>query len=126
MDVKFDNALAALASLEAALQLPPRNDLERDGTIQRFEYTFEAFWKVAKRVLNAMGLPSASPRAVIRDLAQAGFIDDPRLWMSFLEARNYTSHAYDAATAVWVFSKCAPFAAEARTLLGKLQQEAQG
>lgn len=35
----------AIKSLEKALSRIPKNDIERDGVIQRFEYTFELAWK---------------------------------------------------------------------------------
>ena len=124
MDIEFGVVEKALASLRAGLAHPPRNDLERDGVIQRFEYSFEVVWKVAKRFLNKSGVPSASPRAVIRDLAQQGHISDARRWMLMLEARNYTSHTYKEEVAKWVFSLCAPFLQEAEVLVAKLKLEA--
>ena len=123
MDLKFGVVDKAILSLKRALASPPQNDLERDGVIQRFEYTFELLWKTGKRFLNQSGLPSASPRAVIRDLAAQGFLSDPARWMVFLLARNYTSHTYDEATATWVFSECSQFLAEAEILLAKLKAE---
>lgn len=123
MLILFDKVDAAIASLKKALQAPPANDLERDGVIQRFEYSFEAIWKVGKRVLAKMGVTSTSPRAVIRDLAQQGLLADPRSWMLFLEARNYTSHTYDEATAQWVFSQSGPFLQAAEELLKALKTE---
>jgi len=44
-DIDFSSLEKAGASLKQALQRPPNNDLERDGVIQRFEYTFELCWK---------------------------------------------------------------------------------
>jgi nucleotidyltransferase substrate binding protein (TIGR01987 family) len=123
MDVRFEKVDAALKSLAVGLSAPPANDLERDGVIQRFEYTFELTWKVGKQTLGRMGLSAASPKAVIRLLAQSGFLADPHSWMTFLEARNYTSHTYSEATAQWVFSQCAPFLKAARALVEKLKME---
>jgi nucleotidyltransferase substrate binding protein (TIGR01987 family) len=85
---------AALSSLEAAIVPPPKNDRERDGAIQRFEYTFELAWKTAARVLAAHGLSVTSPRAVFRELAAQGWIADPVPWFEYLEARNQTVYDY--------------------------------
>ena len=123
MNIEFGIVDNALASLCKALSQPPKNDLERDGVIQRFEYSFELIWKVAKRVLNRAGVPSASPRAVIRHLAQQGFLENAEGWLTFLNARNYTSHTYNEAVAMWVFSQCEPFAQAAEKLLAKLKDE---
>ncbi|MBP9682513.1 MAG: nucleotidyltransferase substrate binding protein [Bacteriovorax sp.] len=35
----------ALKTFEDAIKSPPKSELERDGVIQRFEYTFELCWK---------------------------------------------------------------------------------
>lgn len=123
MVVEFGVLERAVASLKEALARPPANDLERDGVIQRFEYTFELMWKTSKRVLDAMGIKSNSPRSVIRDLAQQGFISDASAWMVMLNARNYTSCIYDESVAKWVFSVCAPFLHAAETLILKLKAE---
>lgn len=123
MDVDFSTAEKALASLALGLSKPPQNELERDGVIQRFEYCFEAIWKLAKRVLNFSGIPSTSPRSVIRDLAQQGHLQNAEIWMVFLEARNYTSHTYNQSVALWVFSQCPFFLTAAQDLIEKLKNE---
>lgn len=123
MVVEFAKLEKALDSLRSALSQPPKNDLERDGVIQRFEYCFELFWKTSKRALNTLGIQSQSPRSVIRDLANQGFISDAELWMALLEARNYTSHTYNEATAQWVFSQSSIFLAQADALLARLKTE---
>jgi nucleotidyltransferase substrate binding protein (TIGR01987 family) len=124
MNVEFGPVEKALNSLQKAVATPPRNDLERDGVIQRFEYSFELTWKIAKRVLARNGIEAQSPRSVIRELAQQGFIADAELWMLLLEARNYTSHTYNESTAQWVFSQAAQFLFEAEILVAKLRVEA--
>jgi len=123
MDIKFGVLDRAVASLKDALAQPPANDLERDGVIQRFEYTFELVWKTSKRVLDTMGIKSNSPRSVIRDLAQQGLISDASTWMVMLNARNYSSNIYDESVAKWVFSVCAPFLHAAESLILKLKAE---
>ena len=123
MDIDFALVDRALASLHVALAQAPKNDLERDGVIQRFEYSFELVWKIGKRVLDEMGVKSHSPRSVIRDLAQQGFLIDGDAWMRILTARNYTSHTYNEDTARWVFSLCKPFLAAAEDLVSRLKAE---
>ncbi len=123
MRVEFGPVERALESLRKAVANPPRNDLERDGVIQRFEYSFELTWKTAKRVLARAGVDAQSPRAVIRELAQQGLIADAELWMLLLEARNYTSHTYNESTAQWVFSQASRFLLEAELLVAKLKAE---
>ncbi len=123
MHVEFGVLERAVASLQEGLARPPANDLERDGVIQRFEYTFELTWKTSKRVLDGMGIKSNSPRSVIRDLANQGFISDASAWLEMLHARNYTSHIYNESVAKWVFSVCSPFLLAAEKLILKLKAE---
>ncbi len=124
MDVEFELFEKALASLESALARAPQNDLERDGVIQRFEYSFELAWKTGKRFLFGLGIVSTSPRSVLRDLAQQGLISDANLWLQLLVARNYTSHTYNEATAQWVYSQAEPFLRVAKELLNRMKVEA--
>lgn len=124
MKTDFSAMESALASLENALEPPPRNDRERDGAIQRFEYTFELTWKTAKKVLENSGIVSPSPKSVIRDLAQQGWIKDAELWLSFLKARNWTVHTYKEETAQTVFEKVKAFAPECHRLLKELKTNA--
>ncbi len=52
--IDFSKAEKALQSLKSALTPHPANDRERDGAIQRYEYTFEIIWKIVKKVLEKM------------------------------------------------------------------------
>lgn len=113
---------SALKSLEAALTPPPVNDRERDGAIQRFEYTFELAWKSAKKVLEGHGIASNSPRGVFRELAQLTWISNPEQWIEFLEYRNLTTHTYQQQTADAVFAIVPKFATEAQRLLKTLEE----
>lgn len=110
----------ALASLNAALEPPPRNDRERDGAIQRFEYTFELAWKTSMRVLREEGLDAGSPKTVIRELARLGWIEDAESWIEFLDARNATSHVYNEAIARRVFDAAVKFTDPCGRLLDQL------
>ncbi|OFZ82505.1 MAG: hypothetical protein A2583_11210 [Bdellovibrionales bacterium RIFOXYD1_FULL_53_11] len=111
----------SLESLEKALVPPPANDRERDGAIQRFEYTIETAWKTGQKILKDIGIASSSPKSVVRDLAQQGFIDAPEEWLEFIECRNETAHIYNEKTAARVFLRIAPFFAAARKLLSKFE-----
>lgn len=115
----------ALEQLEKATWSKPRNDLERDGVIQRFEYTFELCWKMIRKYFLVMGRPevSASPKPLLRDAFSEGLIEsDESLerWFAFLAARNETSHIYDKKIAEDVFQKAEGFAAFARKLVFQL------
>ena len=74
------------------------NDLELEGVIQRFEYTFELSWNVLKDRLEYDGVTIApvTPRQVIREAFQAKLIDECDTWIDMLTDRNLMSHTYDS------------------------------
>lgn len=123
--IDFSSLEQALASLKQALGKAPDDDLERDGVIQRFEYTFELCWKMIRRVLIALGRAevSASPRPLLRDAAEEHLIDDIEVWFEFLEARNLTTHTYDQSQAERVFEVAQKFPTHVESLLQQLKEK---
>jgi nucleotidyltransferase substrate binding protein (TIGR01987 family) len=95
---KLENYQRALDALKTgAAQIKNLNDLEKDGLIQRFEFTFELAWKLLKDYLISDGMiEPGGPRSTIKAAAQIGLID-PFSWEEMLEARNTLSHQYDEA-----------------------------
>lgn len=87
-------AEAALKNLQEALQLTKPTDLERDGTIQRFEYCYEIIWKLAQRILKDNEVLAETPKAVFKELGRLGWIDNVESWIDFQKSRNLTSHEY--------------------------------
>lgn len=96
---RFTNFSRAYSLLREALEdgVQSLNQLEREGAIHRFEYTFELSWKLLKDKLEHDGvvLPTITPRAVIRQAFQAKLIDDCETWLDMLVDRNLMSRAYD-------------------------------
>ena len=76
------------------------NELQQEGVIQRFEYTFELAWNTLKDRLEHDGvvLSPVTPRAVIRRAFQAKLISQGERWIDMLSARNDMSHKYDSET----------------------------
>ena len=75
------------------------NQLEKEGTIQRFEYCLELAWKTMKDYLeyNGVTILPATPRQVIKEAFAAGVIADGQVWVDMLDHRNLLSHTYDVA-----------------------------
>ena len=73
------------------------SQLEKEGIIQRFEYTTELAWKVMKDYLESENFvfEQVTPRAVIRKAFEANLLADGQTWMDVLDARNNMSHNYD-------------------------------
>jgi len=76
------------------------SDLEREGIVQRFEYTFELAWKTLKDYLEYTGalLEQITPRYIIKQAFAAKLIEDGQTWMDMLEHRNLMTHTYSQAT----------------------------
>ena len=96
----FDNFSRAHSLLRQALEdgVEPLNELEREGVIQRFEYTFELSWNVLKDRLeyDGVNIVPVTPRQVIREAFQARLIEDCESWIDMLTDRNLMSHTYDS------------------------------
>lgn len=98
---RFENFDRALALLKDALSRGPSalNQLEKEGAVQRFEYTLELAWKTIKDYLEDSGvvLTAVTPRQVIKDAFTARVIDDGQTWIDMIDHRNLLSHTYDPA-----------------------------
>lgn len=122
-ELDFENFEKAVKSLELALSKGSLSDLERDGVIQRYEYTFELAWKMMRKTLVALGRSevSSSPKPVLRDSAEEGLIDDVDAWFAFLEARNLSTHIYSQKEAEKVLKASKEFLPCVKKLLGKFK-----
>jgi len=131
MDVKarLEAAATALATLREALAVESPSRLERDGTIQRFEYTFEAVWKACRAWLEAVeGLRCASPRSCFRSLGEVGVLDpeETAAALAMVEDRNLTVHTYDERVAEAIFTRLPAHAALMESLLQRLRARLPG
>lgn len=106
----------ALKRLGEALS-SQKTDLNRDASIQRFEFCFELVWKIFKNVNASLGKSCASPRDCLRIAAQTELIDNPEVWFKYLEARNLASHTYNEAEAEKVYQKAKEFLPDAKKAL---------
>lgn len=98
---RLQNYSRALSLLGSALANGPDvlNDLEKEGVVQRFEYTVELAWKVLKDYLEFSGvqLVSVTPKSVVKAAFSARLLSDGQLWIDMLDHRNLLSHKYDQA-----------------------------
>ena len=95
---RFDNYRRAFTLLREAIeQENPLTQLEKEGVIQRFEYTMELAWKTLKDYLESENvvLDQITPRSVIRRAFEAGIIHQGGAWQNALDARNRMSHTYN-------------------------------
>ena len=112
-------AQRALATLREALAIASPTLLERDGTIQRFEYTFEAVCKAAQRyLLRVEKMAANSPRAAFRGLGKVGLLSEAEVLtaLAMADDRNRTVHTYVASVAEAIMARIPGHAA----LLGRI------
>jgi nucleotidyltransferase substrate binding protein (TIGR01987 family) len=97
----FNQLSNALNSLEEAANLPVSHSrVEIDGTIQRFEFCIELFWKFLKKQLFIeYGIDVNGPKKVMQQAYASNLIDHEEIWIEMLDDRNLTSHTYDKALA---------------------------
>ena len=99
---RLNNFLKALSQLENAVNLAYQRDLselEKQGLIQAFEFTFELAWKVMKDYFYFQGNNSIhGSRDAIKEAFNNDLIKNGHLWMDMIVSRNKTSHTYDENT----------------------------
>jgi nucleotidyltransferase substrate binding protein (TIGR01987 family) len=93
----FDRAYNLLGGVFQNKKMAEFSDLEKEGIIQRFEFTFELAWKTLKDYLEYTGvkLEQITPRHVIKMAFAAGILKDGQIWIDMLEHRNLMPHTYD-------------------------------
>lgn len=97
---RFVNFNKAFYQLERFIQQPNLNEMEEQGLIKAFEYTYELSWKTLQDFLKEKGYVNIiGPRPVIEQSFQDGYILDGKGWMRMHISRNLTSHTYDEETA---------------------------
>ncbi len=96
----YRKALAKLAEVAEKRKLEDLSELEREGLIQRFEYTYELAWKTLQDILRYKGYTEiAGPNPVLAQAFQDGYITDGGTWRKMKLSREMTSHTYDSDTA---------------------------
>lgn len=102
---RLGNYARALGRLDEALAVSPDAPLAVDGTVQRFEFTFELAWKSAKAALEDEGLVTRTPREALREAMRVGWIADERAWLEMLHDRNLSSHIYSEEVAGEIYAR---------------------
>ena len=93
---RFQNFEKAFLKLKEAMHANNLNELERNGLVQRFEFTLDLSWKVLKDFLEEKGFDfKPSPKDTIRQAFESGYIDYAQDLIDGLEIRNELSHDYN-------------------------------
>jgi nucleotidyltransferase substrate binding protein (TIGR01987 family) len=75
-------------------------ELEKEGLIQRFEYTFELAWNTLQDLFEHKGyLDIKGPNPVLAQALKDGYIENEKQWRDMRNSRNLAAHTYNSATA---------------------------
>lgn len=97
---RFQNYKNALQQLQKFINKGRLSELEEQGLIKAFEYTYELAWLTLKDFLNFQGyIDIYGSRDTLRKAYELGLIQNGQNWMDMLESRNKTSHTYNEETA---------------------------
>jgi nucleotidyltransferase substrate binding protein (TIGR01987 family) len=112
---------AAVARLREAVD-GARSKLERDGTIQRFEFSVELLWKTLRRFLHAKGIEVRTPRESLEEAFRVSWLDEEAPFLNMLIDRNRSSHLYSDKLADEIFNRiCAEYTKSLEDVLKRLR-----
>ena len=103
---RFSNYTKALGQLQKFIDKGNLNELEKQGLIQAFEYTYELAWNVMKDYFEYQAEEAIrGSRDAIRLSFNRGLITDGKAWMDMIESRIKSSHTYNEDTAEEIVDK---------------------
>ena len=93
---RFNHFKKALNQLTKFIEKGKLNELEQQGVIQSFEYTYELAWNTLKDYFEHQGETGIhGSRDAFRLAFKRGLIEDGETWMDMIESRALTTHAYN-------------------------------
>lgn len=134
---RFHNYRKALARLTEAILLSeerPLSELEQQGLIKAFEFTFDLAWKTLQDFLRKNERPNSNggPSVIIVQALEDGYIKNEEGWKSLKQSREMSTHTYDEETADEIAENIVEVyhglfvQLETRLQLEKINQEKQG
>lgn len=121
LEAQISQFKKAVARLSETLALKPTS-VNKDATIQRFEFSFELAWKLMLTFAYEKGVKTISPKDSIRTAAQLELIENVETWFDFLDAHNKSSHIYNEGMAAEVYEQTKKFLPEAKRLIQKVEK----
>jgi nucleotidyltransferase substrate binding protein (TIGR01987 family) len=97
---RFYNYQKALGKLNEAVNKysATKDEIIKEGIIQRFEFTHELAWKVLKDYLLFKGIQNITgSRSASKKAFNIGLIREGQIWLDMIESRNKTVHTYNEA-----------------------------
>ncbi len=107
LKLRIETAGKALKTLKAITE-EPYSIIVRDAAIQRFEYTFETFWKVVKNYLDVQeGIICNSPKSCFKEAFKVGLLSEEETIkiLEMVDDINLTSHIYREEVAAEIYRR---------------------
>ncbi len=97
---RLNHYAKALGQLTKFIEKGELNDLEEQGLIQAFEYTYELAWNTLKDYFESQGeIDIHGGRDAFRLAFRRGLIEDGETWMDMIKSRIMTAHTYNEGVA---------------------------
>ena len=106
----------------------PYSIIVRDAAIQRFEDTFETFWKLLREYLRECeGIRCNSPKSCFREALSAGLITEEQTMtcLEMTDDRNLTSHTYIEEIAEQIYKNIEGYRQLMEAILSLIKMKAQ-
>ncbi|HAI73832.1 MAG TPA: nucleotidyltransferase [Candidatus Moranbacteria bacterium] len=125
LEEKIEQLEQALIAWKKA-QDAPQNDLNRDAAIQRYEFSFELFWKTVKIYLKEIeGIECASPKSCFREVRNILDLSEKEIevCLGMAEDRNLSVHTYSEKMAIKLYEKFPKYLKTAEKILGEIKSK---
>jgi nucleotidyltransferase substrate binding protein (TIGR01987 family) len=93
---RYSNYAKALGQLSKFIEKKELNELEKQGLIQAFEYTYELAWNTIKDYFENQGETEIhGSRDAFRLAFKRGLVENGQAWMDMIKSRTLTMHTYN-------------------------------
>ncbi|AYQ56450.1 nucleotidyltransferase [Bathymodiolus thermophilus thioautotrophic gill symbiont] len=98
---RFQNYSKAFALLRIVIEenedILTLSDLEKEGLIRRFKFTFELAWRTLKDKMQEDGImiDKISPKFILKLAYNSKYINNIKVWIAMVNDRNLMSHTYN-------------------------------
>ena len=97
---RFENYTKAVEQMTRFIEAGELNEMEEQGLIQSFEYTYELAWNTLKDFFEEQGETQVmGSRDAFRLAFKRGLIEEGEIWMDMIKSRALTTYTYNEATA---------------------------
>jgi len=92
----YSNFEKSFKKLKSFVDQGIKDDLDRAGLIQGFEFTFEQSWKAIQKKATSEGIAINSPKQAFSWAMKQSWIasSEESKWLDMLADRNLTTHTY--------------------------------